>query len=232
VVDKDQSLSTTPPYGHPSSGGEFSTTKIIPLDTVFDAYFSMMNLPPLKHDFVCGYSSWYNYYGKITQEQILRDLKGMDRLIDGRWEMGDGRCKDNNIIKNLTSHIKGNVTVGSAVFAKKPGDGSAREQAASCQRVLGGVANIAREYATKRYRSNLINWGMLPFISEYDFEVGDVVTVPDIRKKLLDGVREFDAVVVRGDVRTDIRLRIDEITNDELKIILSGCLMNYYKGNG
>ena len=121
------------------------------------------------------------------------------------------------------------VQIGSAVFAVKPGDGSAREQAASCQRVLGGACNIAREYATKRYRSNLINWGMIPFISEEDFEAGDIVIVPGVRKGVERGDRTFAAKLVRGGVSRDITLKLDALTPDEKEIILSGSLINYYK---
>jgi aconitate hydratase len=122
------------------------------------------------------------------------------------------------------------LTYGSAVFANKPGDGSAREQAASCQRVLGGAANIAREYATKRYRSNLINWGMLPLLSfDTDFKVGDIVVIKDVKNKILSGGEEFSAQLVRGEKVGDITLFMDALTDEEKQIIVSGCLMNYYK---
>ena len=123
------------------------------------------------------------------------------------------------------------VGVGSVVCARKPGDGSAREQAASCQKVLGGWANIAVEYATKRYRSNLINWGMLPFIFDnVDFEVGDYVFVPDIRATVEAAKYEFPAYVIKADGSVkDITLKMGELTDDERKIILCGCLINYYK---
>lgn len=122
-----------------------------------------------------------------------------------------------------------NVTYGSAVCAVKPGDGSAREQAASCQRVLGGVANIAESYATKRYRSNVINWGMLPFIAEkIDFEVGDLILIKNVREKLLKGDTEFLAEVIG---KREITLKIDPLTEDEKKIIADGCLINFYANN-
>ena len=114
------------------------------------------------------------------------------------------------------------------VCAVKPGDGSAREQAASCQRVLGGAANIAVSYATKRYRSNLINWGMLPFLAEKnDFAVGELIFVPDVRKKLLRGDTEFPAKVYGGNPR-DVLLKIDPLTADEKEIVAKGCLINFY----
>ena len=125
--------------------------------------------------------------------------------------------------------FKDNVcALGSVVFAKKPGDGSAREQAASCQRVLGGAASIANSYATKRYRSNLINWGMPPFLSDAEFEVGDIVVVKDLKRALTDNMPEFDATLFRNGSAGRIVLRIDPLTNDERDIILKGCLINYY----
>ena len=120
--------------------------------------------------------------------------------------------------------------IGSMIFAVKPGDGSAREQAASCQKVLGGLANIAREYATKRYRSNLINWGMLPFIldGELPFENGDYVFIKDIRKAIKEKADTVKAYVV-GDSLKEFELKLGELTDDEREIILQGCLINYYK---
>ncbi len=120
------------------------------------------------------------------------------------------------------------VQIGSVIYAVKPGDGSAREQAASCQRVLGGLANISREYATKRYRSNVINWGMLPFrmLDEACFEVGSYIFVPNIRSALYGDMSDIKAYVLGEDVR-EIRLLIDEMTADEKDIIASGCLINF-----
>lgn len=124
-----------------------------------------------------------------------------------------------------------NIGIGSVVCANRPGDGSAREQAASCQKVLGGWANIAVEYATKRYRSNLINWGMLPFLYDsMDFEVGDDIYVPGVRAAIESGKREFPAYVLKADGSVkEITLRMDSLTDDERKIILCGCLINYYR---
>ena len=122
------------------------------------------------------------------------------------------------------------TTYGSVVCSIKPGDGSAREQAASCQRVLGGVANIAKEYATKRYRSNLINWGMLPFLADKnDFNVGDYVYVENVKEQLKNGAKEFKAKVI-GQKTREITLKMDSLTDAEKQIILKGCLINYYKG--
>ncbi len=126
-----------------------------------------------------------------------------------------------------------NSYYGSVIFAKKPGDGSAREQAASCQRVLGGCANICYEFATKRYRSNCINWGMMPFTIaenvEFNYDNGDVLYVPNIRSKLENGENTFSAkVITKSGNTSDITLSIGDITADEREILLSGCLMNFY----
>ena len=129
----------------------------------------------------------------------------------------------------------GSTGFGSCVFANKPGDGSAREQAASCQRVLGGFANICYEYATKRYRSNCINWGILPFTlpegAEFPYETGDFVFVPGIRKALEQGVETVPAKVIAKDGVHDITLDIKGLTPDEKEILLDGNLMNYYKAH-
>ncbi|MBR1737270.1 MAG: hydratase, partial [Firmicutes bacterium] len=123
--------------------------------------------------------------------------------------------------------------IGSTIYAVKPGDGSAREQAASCQKVLGGWANIAKEYATKRYRSNLINWGMLPFLFDGDipFENGDFIFVPEITKAISEKYTDITAYVVKGSELKEFTLKMAELTDDERKIILSGCLINFYKGD-
>ena len=129
---------------------------------------------------------------------------------------------------------EGNLGIGSTIFAVKPGDGSAREQAASCQKVLGGWANIACEYATKRYRSNLINWGMLPFITEEDheklsFQNGDYIFVPDIRRAIEEKAADIKAYVV-GSELTEVHFKLGDMTDAEREIILKGCLINYYRG--
>nr|WP_317449328.1 hydratase [uncultured Sellimonas sp.] len=129
---------------------------------------------------------------------------------------------------------EGNLGIGSTIFAVKPGDGSAREQAASCQKVLGGWANIASEYATKRYRSNLINWGMLPFITKEDhtalpFKNGDYIFVPEIRKVIEEKAEEVKAYVVDDGLK-EITLHLGALTDTEREIILKGCLINYYRG--
>ena len=123
-----------------------------------------------------------------------------------------------------------NIGIGSTIFAVKPGDGSAREQAASCQKVSGGWANIENEYATKRYRSNLINWGMLPFLIEkgdLPFANGDYIFLPDVRKAVETKAAEFEAYVVKDGSLTPFALKMGELTDDEREIILKGCLINY-----
>ena len=129
---------------------------------------------------------------------------------------------------------KGNLGIGSTIFAVKPGDGSAREQAASCQKVLGGWANIANEYATKRYRSNLINWGMLPFITTEEhtalsFKNDDYIFVPNVKQAVEEKWDVIKAYVV-GDGLKEIELKLGDLTDNEREIILKGCLINYYKG--
>ena len=124
-----------------------------------------------------------------------------------------------------------NTQIGSMIYAVKPGDGSAREQAASCQKVLGGFANIAKEYATKRYRSNLINWGMLPFIYEEEelpFKNGDYIFVKDIKKSVENKIDTIKAYVV-GDEMKEFELHLGKLTDAEREIIVKGCLINYYR---
>ena len=132
--------------------------------------------------------------------------------------------------------LMSNTQFGSCVFANKPGDGSAREQAASCQKVLGGFANICYEFATKRYRSNCINWGIMPFTlaegDEFPYAEGDYVFVPGVRQAIIDGKEEFAAKVLTADGSVkDITLYVKGLTDDEKEIILDGCLMNYYKNH-
>jgi aconitate hydratase len=151
-------------------------------------------------------------------------------------------------LKNLFSEVLGeegmtaehldelikNTGLGSVIFAMKPGDGSAREQAASCQRVLGGDANIAIEYATKRYRSNVVNWGMIPFtIDKEEVEklvVDDYIYVPGIRQSILEGAEKIQAFVINKKGKTPLNLKLEGLTKGEREIILAGCLINYYAG--
>ena len=139
------------------------------------------------------------------------------------------------VMKTITPDAdRSNTGIGSTIFAVKPGDGSAREQAASCQKVLGGWANIAHEYATKRYRSNLINWGMLPFIikeGELPFQNLDYIYIPGIRKAVEEKADTIKAYVVGGasgeEKKTEFEMTLGELTDEEREIILKGCLINY-----
>ena len=154
-------------------------------------------------------------------------------------ENGAHPCEELPEIKEVMSKIKNkftdvskdNIGIGSTIYAVKPGDGSAREQAASCQKVLGGWANIAKEYATKRYRSNLINWGMLPFIYDGDdkelpFKNGDYIFVPGIKEAVANKDSIIKAYVVKDEL-VEFDLTLGELTDDEREIILKGCLINY-----
>ena len=124
------------------------------------------------------------------------------------------------------------TTFGSCIFANKPGDGSAREQAASCQKVLGGFANICYEYATKRYRSNCINWGVVPFTIDkdvqFDYRPGDWVYIPGVKEKILAGIEDFAGYVITDEGTSEILLHCGGLTEEEKKIIACGCLINYY----
>ena len=138
-----------------------------------------------------------------------------------------GRCKAVRDGVNDTGGL-----LGSCIFARRPGDGSAREQAASCQKVLGGLANICYEYATKRYRSNCINWGIIPFTIDreqgVEFSVGDRIFIPGVRKGILEGKEEFDAILRSGEEEKSIKLYCRGLTPEERMILTDGCLINYY----
>ncbi|MGM9625707.1 MAG: hydratase, partial [Eubacteriales bacterium] len=157
-----------------------------------------------------------------TEPDALRDVYRAVRTIAGK--------------ENADTH---GIGIGSLVYANKPGDGSAREQAASCQKVLGGWANIAVEYATKRYRSNLINWGMLPFVFENSqtaqnlpFAVGDWIFIADVRRAVETKADVIRAYVIKPDgTKTECALTLGSLTDDERQIILDGCLINYYNAN-
>ncbi len=169
------------------------------------------------------------YVGRAKEVKAAEDAR-----VSGKEPCGVlPEVKDamETIRKDFPQVNKDNVGIGSTIFAVKPGDGSAREQAASCQKVLGGWANIANEYATKRYRSNLINWGMLPFIikeGELPFKNLDWLFIPDIRDAVSSGASEMDAYVVRDGALLKFTLGMGALTDDERTIILKGCLINYY----
>ena len=167
------------------------------------------------------------YVGKAkevqAEEYARRDGKDLGATLS---EMNDVMAK---IKAEFNAVNAENTGIGSTIFAVKPGDGSAREQAASCQKVLGGWANIANEYATKRYRSNLINWGMLPFLieeGELPFTNGDYLFVPGIKDAVANKTEVIKAYVV-GDNFKEFDLKLGELTDEERQIILKGCLINY-----
>ena len=132
----------------------------------------------------------------------------------------------------LMGHDGKDTGLGSLVMALKPGDGSAREQAASCQRVLGGVANLCAEFATTRYRSNVVHWGMRPFIAEdvkdWNIQPGDRLYLPGIRAAVDSGAEEVSAVLIQNDAEKPVTLHLPGMTREERDIVLAGCLINYY----
>ena len=172
------------------------------------------------------------YVARAKEVRAAEEIRRTDTCpLKENKEIGDAFRKVKEYYPDLRARSTG---IGSTIYAVKPGDGSAREQAASCQRVLGGLANIAREYATKRYRSNLINWGMLPFLYEGDpeslpFGLNDFLFIPGIRTAVKEKKDTVKAYVVK-DTLQEITLRLGELTEDERKIILAGCLINFYKG--
>ena len=159
--------------------------------------------------------------------------------ISKRIQAQDLERRNGNVPENVANALAqvgadaADTSFGSCVFANRPGDGSAREQAASCQKVLGGDANICYEYATKRYRSNCINWGIVPFTiakdTPFDYEPGDFVFVPGIRDAIVSGKEEIDALVITKNGVKPIHLFFQNLTADERTILEKGCLMNYYK---
>ena len=161
-------------------------------------------------------------------------------IIEKARRNGEDILKDNaelayvfdkiRTIDGFSNIVANDTEIGSMIYAKKPGDGSAREQAASCQRVIGGLANIAKEYATKRYRSNVINWGMLPFLldDKPDFEVGDYIFVPNIKSHLRGDMSKIPAYIIGNNIK-EISLSIAEMTDAEKSIVEAGSLINYNK---
>ncbi|MBS6646584.1 MAG: hydratase [Clostridiaceae bacterium] len=168
------------------------------------------------------------YVGRSKEVDKVEKARAAGRCpLEADPELKDIFDKINAIPGN--EQVKASETeIGSMIYAIKPGDGSAREQAASCQRVIGGLANICREYATKRYRSNVMNWGMLPFQMEADpeFEVGDYIYVPNV-KEALDGDMKHIKAYVIGDTVKELDLYIADMTADEKKIVKAGSLINY-----
>lgn len=167
------------------------------------------------------------YVGRAKEVQAAEKAREEGRLPeDALTEIKPVMEKIQTVYSKVNNE---NTGIGSTIYAVKPGDGSAREQAASCQKVLGGWANIAQEYATKRYRSNLINWGMLPFLydnEELPFANGDYIFIPDIAQAVKDKAASIKAYVV-GEELKEFELKLGELTDDEREIILKGCLINY-----
>ena len=166
---------------------------------------------------------------------LAKEVQKAQKAIEAGENAADAFPEVKDILETVKESYadvtQDNLGIGSTIFAVKPGDGSAREQAASCQKVLGGWANIANEYATKRYRSNLINWGMLPFTidkGELPFKNKDYIFVPDVRKAVEDKLTKIPAYVVNEGMK-EITLTLGELTDDEREIILKGCLINYYR---
>lgn len=163
----------------------------------------------------------------VGRSKVVNELEKSRQ--NGNLELDDKLQKVYDKISEEFGEINPNkIEIGSMIYAIKPGDGSAREQAASCQRVLGGLANICKEYATKRYRSNVINWGMIPFQMREDaeFEVGDYIFVPGIRDAIEDNLDDIKAYVI-GDEIKEIKLYIEPLTDNEKEIIKEGSLINF-----
>ena len=176
------------------------------------------------------------YVGRAQEVQAVETAR--EAAEDGDFSAAEGALPEAAAaLKRAAEAFVGaswaNTGVGSTIFAVKPGDGSAREQAASCQKVLGGWANVAHEYATKRYRSNLINWGMLPLLipeGELPFANGDYLFLPGIRSAVLAGESRVQALALRADgTEKEFSLDLGDLTDDEREIIADGCLINYYR---
>jgi aconitate hydratase len=161
----------------------------------------------------------------------VKRAKEVQELGNGEWGVGSGAeiLKKIQSVAGCSGITPSAVGIGSAIFARKPGDGSAREQAASCQRVLGASANLALEYATKRYRSNLINWGILPFLitDEKAFANGDYIFFPGIKKAVQEKTAQIKGHVL-GDKTTEITAALGDLTDAERQLLIDGCLLNYY----
>lgn len=175
--------------------------------------------------------------------EYVPTAKEIQALEDERREFVKGNTTEiSNELRELVVKVAGDVNVeeflkstgfGSVVYAVKPGDGSAREQAASCQRVLGGLANITVEYATKRYRSNLVNWGILPFTADPsvidELERNDYIYIPGMRTKLVNGEKSIMATVIKANETKEIELRLNDVAKEEKEVLLDGSLINFYK---
>ena len=166
--------------------------------------------------------------------QRAKDIRALEKArLAGEAQSDEALKNALGKVKNILPDVdEKTIEIGSVIYCVKPGDGSAREQAASCQRVLGGLANICSEYATKRYRSNVMNWGMLPFQmkNEPAFEIGDYILVPNVLDAM-DGDMQSIKAYVLGDEVKEIELYIAPMTEDEKKIVKAGCLINFNRKN-
>ncbi|MPM60211.1 hypothetical protein SDC9_107059 [bioreactor metagenome] len=174
--------------------------------------------------------------------EYVPTAKAMQALEDERRAFVKGeKTEISEYLKKLASKINSECSVeeflrntgfGSVVYAVKPGDGSAREQAASCQRVLGGLANITVEYATKRYRSNLVNWGIIPFTAHEniinELDRNDYIYIPEMKTKFINGEKTIIAKVIGENKNKEIELRLNDVTEEERQVILDGSLINFY----
>ena len=167
-----------------------------------------------------------DYVGEAKKVRSMEEER-----LNGKAFTDVGLNEAISVLQAYDKDFKAELTeIGSAIYAVKPGDGSAREQAASCQRVLGGLANIAKSYATKRYRSNVMNWGMIPFIYEDEnipFHKGDFIYIKGIKSAIENGESRVKAVIVNENGTKEIELSLGDMTDEEKDIIVSGCLINY-----
>ncbi len=168
----------------------------------------------------------------VKRAKASKELEDMRLAFLSGEELSEELLQELSLTGRPADQAAKDTGLGSAIFAFKPGDGSAREQAASSQRVLGGVANLVEEYATKRYRSNVINWGMLPFVMEAartnPLRTGDRLLISGVRSALVEGKDHIQAVLIREGQRTNLLLALPNLTKDERDILLAGCLINYY----
>ncbi|MCL2382147.1 MAG: hydratase [Treponema sp.] len=175
------------------------------------------------------------YLGRAKKLRAIEEERKEGILPQAKAELA-GVYRKISAIPGCSGIAPETIAIGSAIYARKPGDGSAREQAASCQRILGACASLAREYATKRYRANLINWGILPFLitDETQFELGDYIFFPQIKKAIQDGIAEIKGYVIKenGEKAEDICVSVGSLTEDERSILVDGCLINHYRRQG
>jgi aconitate hydratase len=175
-----------------------------------------------------------SYVGKAKEVRALEEARREGATLGTGESAASASAVEalEAIGREFTDVNSSNTGIGSTIYAVKPGDGSAREQAASCQKVLGGWANIAKGYATKRYRSNLINWGMLPLLYDGDdlpFANGDYIFLPGIKKAVEEKASVIKAYAYHDGKLSEFNMTLGDLTDDERRIILDGCLINYYK---